>query len=141
MTDPALDAAYRATTYSVVLPNGTGLALRVGEHSLALDRFLTTTGHDHWAFITACNPRSLRLGEAENATRLARFTDLVRARGLHALPGEGRGDGGNWPPEPSLLVLGIEEHMAIALGRMFDQHAIVVGARGGPPRLVWVSAG
>ncbi|MCE9632384.1 MAG: DUF3293 domain-containing protein [Planctomycetia bacterium] len=139
MTDPALDAAYRATTYSVVMPDGTRLAWRIGEHSDALERFLAAAGHDHWAFVTACNPRSTRLDETENAVRMGELAHVVRDRGLHSLPGEGRGDGGDWPAEPSLLVLGIEELDAIELIRMFDQHAIVVGSRGSPPRLAWIS--
>ena len=139
MTDPALDAAYRATTYSVEMPDGTWLSLRCGKPSEPLDRYLAAAGADHWAFITACNPQSTRLGESENVERMARFVDFVRHRGLRTLVAAGRSDACDWPPEPSLLVLGIEESEAIELGRMFDQHAIVVGSRGGPPRLVWVS--
>ena len=138
MTDPALDSAYRATTYSVVMPDGGRLALRIGKPSDPLDLLLAATGHDHWAFVTACNPRSTRLDETANAERMERIAEIVRARGLRAIPGEGRGDGGDWPAEPSLLVLGMEELDAITLGRMFDQHAIVVGSRGSPPRLVWI---
>lgn len=139
MTDPALDAAYRATTYSALFPDGARVALRIGEHSEPLDRLLAATGHDHWAFVTACNPRSTRLDETENAERMARLVEIVRDRGLQSVPGEGRGDDDQWPAEPSLLVPGIEEPDAIALGRMFDQQAIVVGSRGSPPRLAWVS--
>ncbi|MGI9176836.1 MAG: DUF3293 domain-containing protein [Pirellulales bacterium] len=138
MNDPALDFAYRATAYVVVMPDGISLALRIGEPSAPLDRLLAVTGHDHWAFVTACNPRSTRLDETENARRMARLADIVRERGLRTLPGEGRGDGGDWPVEPSLLVLGIEEPDAISLGRMFDQHAVVVGSRGSATRLVWI---
>ncbi len=138
MTDPALDDAYRGTTYSVLMPEGSLLALRIGERSAPLDRLLAATGHDDWAFVTACNPRSTRLDALENAERMARLAETVQARGLRAIPGESRGDGGDWPAESSLLVLGIGEPDAIELGRLFDQHAIVAGSRGGPPRLVWI---
>jgi hypothetical protein len=141
MDNPALDAAYRATTYAVAMPDGTTLALRIGTHSAPLDRLLAATGHDHWAVVTACNPRSRRLDDVENAERTSRLAGIVRDRGLDALAAEGRGDGGDWPLEPSLLVLGVEETRAIELGRMFDQHAIVVGSRGSPPRLAWISGG
>jgi hypothetical protein len=141
MDNPALDAAYRATTYAVAMPDGTTLALRVGECSAPLDRFLAAAGHDRWAFLTACNPRSSRLDDEHNTERMARLADVVQARGLRAIPGEGRGDGGDWPAEPSLLVLGVEEPQAVEIGRMFDQHAIVVGSRGSPPRLAWISGG
>jgi len=139
MVDPTLNAAYRATTYVVVMPDGTELALRVGERSAPLDRLLAAMGHDHWAFVTACNPRSRRLDDAQNTERMARLAKVVQARGLDTLPAAGRGETGDWPAEPSLLVLGIEEPDAITLGRLFDQHAIVVGSRGEPPRLAWIS--
>jgi hypothetical protein len=46
-------------------------------------------------------------------------------------PGEGIGDDGVWPPERSVLVLGIEREAALQLGRRFGQRAIVCGDLGG----------
>jgi hypothetical protein len=50
--------------------------------------------------------------------------------------GEGIGDDGAWPPEPSILVLGIEREAAVQLGRLFGQRAIVCGELGGLATLV-----
>ncbi|GIS62390.1 MAG: hypothetical protein CM1200mP2_46150 [Planctomycetaceae bacterium] len=42
----------------------------------------------------------------------------------------------DWEPEISLLVLGIERDDAVAIGRRFDQVAIVCGRTGGVAELV-----
>lgn len=133
-----LRAAYEATAYQVDAGPQRRFAIRVGERSADVDELLAAAGVEAWAFITACNPRSVRLADAENAARMAGLVDVVRGRGLAFLPGAGAGDDPGWPAEPSLLILGIDETDAVALAREFDQLAIVVGRRGGPARLVWV---
>jgi hypothetical protein len=50
--------------------------------------------------------------------------------------GEGIGVDGTWPPERSILVLGIEREAAVQLGGRFGQVAIVFGEAGGPATLV-----
>ena len=45
--------------------------------------------------------------------------------------GEGIDDDGAWPPERSILVLGIERQTAVELGRRFGQRAIVCGELSG----------
>lgn len=138
MPDPALDAAYRATAYEVDVPAGARIVIRIGRHAPALDALLAASGANAWAFITAENPRSTPLDRAANAARRARLEAVLAARGLRFLRGTGRGDDPGWPPEESLLVLGIGEADAVALARQFDQHAIVVGTRGTAARLAWV---
>ncbi len=70
---------------------------------------------------------------------MARLDRVLRDRGLAALEGSGQGDAGDWPPEPSRLVLGIGEADAIALGRLFEQNAVLAGVRGQAARLVWIA--
>ncbi len=139
MISPDLDAAYRGTSYIVAMPSGTRLTLKCGERSEALDRCLDDLGVAEWAFVTACNPRSTPLDAAGNADRMARLDAVLRDRGLASLAGSGQGEAGDWPAEPSRLVLGIGEADAVALGRLFEQNAILVGGRGQAARLVWVA--
>ena len=120
MTEQPFQAAYEQTAYWVE----DRFALRCGERSAALDDLLAGTGHDNWAFVTACNPLSIRLDDTANAARMTALEKRVRAID------------GDWPPEPSLLVLGIDEPDAVALAGEFRQAAIVVGRRGGAARLV-----
>lgn len=125
MSEPALDAAYRATDY-----RAGEITIRIGERP-HIDA-------DSWSFITACNPGSAQLPPPENSERMARLEADVRALGLPFQCGEGVGREGSWPPEPSLLILDIDEATARELGRRFGQAAIVFGTRAEPARLVWL---
>lgn len=131
-----LSAAYLATTYRVDAPCGP-IALRAGERNAALDRLLRRRGARAWAFITACNPRSTRLPPWRNHVRQSRLVTLCRDLGYATLPGLGIGDDPAWAPEPSVLILEVSRSRACRLARLFDQHAVVAGRRGGPPELVW----
>ena len=133
-----LRAAYEATDYGVdESPRGRFL-IRCGSRSADVDALLDAAGADAWAYVTACNPCSVPLSATENGERMTRLAAVVRDRGLVHFAGTGTGTGGGWPPEPSLLVLGLAEADAVALGRSFGQLAVVVGRRGGPARLAWI---
>jgi len=126
-----LDVAYEDTAYWVE----DRFAIRCHRRSAPLDAILAAAGHDTWAYLTACNPLSIALPDAANAVRMARLERRVAALGLTWLHGHGVGASGDWPPEPSLLLLGIGEADAVALAREFHQAAIVVGRRGEVARL------
>lgn len=131
-----LRSAYEATDYAVDEgPQGRFL-IRCGSPSADVDALLDAVGTDAWAYVTACNPGSVPLSTTENAERMGRLAAEVRDRGLVHFAGTGTG--GDWPPEPSLLVLGLTEPDAVALGRGFGQLAVVVGRRGKPARLAWI---
>lgn len=131
-----LAAAYLTTTYRVDAPAGP-IALRVGQGSRALDGLLRRRGRRTWAFVTACNPRSRRLPGWRNLERQRRLRTLVRQLRFPVLPGTGIGDDRLWPPEPSLLILGISRVRACRLAGLFGQNAIVVGRRARAAELAW----
>jgi hypothetical protein len=133
MIDSILAAAYRDTDYWVDHPRGR-FAIRIGEP-------VPQIVAESWAFITACNPGSKPLTAKENAARMRKLEQIVRDLGLSFLRGEGVGRDGAWPPEPSLLILNIDEATAIDLARQSGQAAIVFGRRGEPARLVWIDDG
>jgi Protein of unknown function (DUF3293) len=126
-----LEAAYRATDYRVEDIPGGPLVIRIDERCDQLPAA-------EWAFVTACNPRSVCLSDEENAGRTAELEAAVRERGWVFYRGHGVGRNGTWPPEPSLLIVEIAEADAIELAKRFGQHAIVAGRPGEPARLVWV---
>ena len=97
---------------------------------------MTARGLRHWAFVTAHNPGSVRLTAEENRTRHTRLEGDVSARGYEAFPGEGVGDDGQWPPEASLLILGMPRAEATALGQAHAQRAVVWGGVGEPALLL-----
>ena len=115
-----LAAAYRATAY-VVRRAGREAALRIG----AAPPPLPWGGCRQACFVTACNPGSRRRAAAVNRRLARRLRATLRRRGLRALPAVGRGDAGDWPPEPSLLVFGLTGRSAAALGRALRQNAVL----------------
>jgi hypothetical protein len=131
----ALFEAYGRTTFVAETPRGR-LLLRVGRRSAELDDLLVAHGVATWAYVTAFNPGSRALAAEANAARHRELERVVAARGFTSYPGEGVGDDGRWPPEPSLLVLGIGRADAIQLGQEFGQLAIVYGELGHEAELV-----
>jgi hypothetical protein len=125
----ALDAAFRQTTYRVHAPSGT-IDLRIGQVPVALPP-------SSWAFLTAYNPLPRNLDEAENQRRQAQLHAQLTAQGWIFYPGEGIGDEGTWPPEPSFLVIGITRTQATELAAAHDQLSFVFGTPGCPAELVW----
>jgi hypothetical protein len=133
-----LEAAYRNTDYWVDDAPDEPFAIRIGESCLELAVLLTAAGEFEWAFVTACNPGSVRLSEHKNRECMKNLEGVVRSRGWLYYHGHGAGRDGDWPPEPSLLILGASEREALELARSFGQNAIVAGCLGEAARLVWV---
>jgi hypothetical protein len=83
-----------------------------------------------WAYVTACNPSSVRLPDEDNAARQRELERVVASLGVAFYAGEGVADDGGWPPEPSLLILGIERGDAVRLWREYGQVALLYGRAG-----------
>ena len=89
------------------------------------------------AFITACNPPFLPVGSVHNVLAMKSLRSLLQYRSkLPSLEGRGQDRDGLWPPEQSLLVMGINREVAERLGRQFGQNAIVWIDQDGLPSLV-----
>jgi hypothetical protein len=129
-----LHEAYCQTTFYADTPRGR-LALRIDQCDAQLDRLLVDHACGFWAYLTAYNPGSVLLSPEENHHRQVDLENELRIGGWDFFPGEGVGNGGTWPPEPSVLVLGIDEATAQKLGRAFGQNAVVVGRLGRPAEL------
>jgi hypothetical protein len=129
----ALEQAYLRTRYVVDHPGGE-IVLRVGRCSTRLDALLREAQCDTWAFVSACNPASRRLGVEENAARHAALLAQVKTLGRPFFAARGEADDGDWC-EPSVLVVGMAEAGAVALGRAFGQNAVVVGRAGAAAEL------
>ena len=135
MLPPELEAAYRRTIYRAHLPEG-DVDLSIGGPAAALERALAARGVGCWGWITAVNPRSRPLDAATNRERNAQLRELLADRGFQVVEGTALDPSGDWQPEPSFLVPGADVDVLVALGRRFEQLAIIVGERGGAPRLV-----
>ncbi len=140
MSRAEIERAYRNTIYLVDDPQG-AFGLRLGEPSPRLDALLAAHGVTCWAYVTAWNPRSRPLPAAVNAVRHADLYARVAQSGYAVLPGRGQPDSGDWAAEESLLILGMDEAAALALGAQFGQQAIVIGTADGTAELRWVGEG
>jgi len=127
--------AYRRTTFSANTPQGR-LSFRVGERCVELDDLLRRHGVTTWGYVTAFNPGSLLLSVEENVARQSELERVIATLGLASYPGAGIGEQGCWPPEPSVLVLGISRADAFSLGQQFGQLAVVHGELGREAELV-----
>jgi len=135
-----LVSAYKATDY-VARNNGGVVVIRVGHHSLAVDRLLARMGARNGAFITAWNPFGKGLSFEANEHWDRELKRYLSVHGFAVIEGEGRGRIGEWPPESSILAFEISRAEASAIGRRFRQNAVVYVRRGRPAELVmlrWV---
>lgn len=127
-------AAYRETHFRVGAP--ASLTLLIGEANPRLAELMQQHGVDCCAFVTSCNPNGQELDSATNARRLSELRDGLVSRGLEVFEGQGAHPSNGWPPEPSFLVLGLRLDDARALGRRWDQDAVVWAGTDAIPQLV-----
>jgi len=132
--EPSLITAYQNTLYRVL--EGGGCVLRVGEPSPPLLALYRSHAVSCAAFITACNPLSQLLSDAENQQRQAELAAELARRSLTYLEGVGQSASGDWPGEPSFLVLGLALEAAKTMGRAYGQNAIVWCDAAARPELV-----
>lgn len=127
-------SAYLRTSFGVWTPDGE-IILRCGHSSPDIDRLLERAGVSSWAYVTAYNPASRRLSAEENRARHDGLVAEVSSR-FSVLHGEGVGDDGDWPAEPSVLVLGMGREEAARVGSQYGQNAVLVGALHEPAELL-----
>ena len=132
--DPALIAAYNATAYRVLAEPP--FTMRIGKHCDELAEVLRQHGVRTAAFLTAYNPYSHPTAANANVDAQQRLLSELAASGYAYLPGEGVGDDPSWPPEPSVLAMGLTRAKAKEIGRRYGQNAIVWIGEGAVPELV-----
>jgi hypothetical protein len=133
--DAALVAVYRATDY-VIFDDERQITLRIDEVNPAADDLLRRLGAATATLITAWNPESVPLLAAENDRRQAMLWQWIADHRLFAFSTEARDPSGQWPAEEGYLILDIAAETVAALGREFDQNAIVTIALGQAPELI-----
>jgi hypothetical protein len=124
----ALIDAYEAASYWVDLPSGR-ITLRVGER-FSPPQDLGAV--DRLAVVTAFNPFSRVLTEAENSERQARLIHAVETAGLLLFPAAGVDPEGRWKPEPSLGIVDPSDEQLDVWLVQFGQNAVVVANAGQP---------
>jgi hypothetical protein len=133
-----LAQAYARTIYRVAI-DGARFELRIGAAAPPFAAWLTAQGVSRWAWLTSVNPRSRRLAAAENRRRLAALAERLERAGARFWPGVAVDPDGEWPDEPSFLVLHLPPGRVAALAREFAQHAFLAGEEDGRAELVWIA--
>lgn len=125
--------AYTETDFKIYEPY---IVIKVGQINKELDALLSANNYTTWVYITAWNPYSEPTSNELNEQRnLQLFEDI---KSFLVFEGEGVGTDPNWEPEKSFLILGIDRHSAILLGKKYRQNAIVLGVFQQHAELVWV---
>jgi hypothetical protein len=131
---PDLLAAYTNALYVVF--GAPDLVIRIGEPNDVLDAVMDEEGADTAAFLTAANPGGGLQEKRANELSCAALHQALADAGYACFLGEGRDPEGDWPPEPSVLAVGISRREAAVIGRSYEQNAIVFIERGKAPELV-----
>lgn len=88
--------------------------------------------------VTACNPQAQPVGETDNQRRGAALTAWLDATAHHYTTTNSIAQHGDWPAEPGVCILDMDEGLARALALRFDQAAFVAVALNGPAQLIWI---
>jgi hypothetical protein len=124
--------AYLETDYCV---DDVDIVIKIHQRNPLLDQLLQENNATTWAFITSDNPRSQSLSDEENTRRFNEFQSLVKDMPLPYHLGYGKGQG-DWPPEKSILIIGLIRDKATEFARRFEQNAIVFGSIGERAELI-----
>lgn len=126
--------AYLETDYCVA--GNTPFVLQVGIPNDSLAKLYKQFRTNCAVFITACNPYSQDVGDIANADRQAKLRCELTRRDLTFLDGIGKHLSGNWPEEPSYLVLSLSLEAAKKIGIEYEQNAIVWCGADAIPELI-----
>ncbi|MEL6578712.1 MAG: DUF3293 domain-containing protein [Cyanobacteria bacterium J06621_12] len=132
-----LYTVYKQAVYEVY-DSGQIIELSIGEESHLLNDLMREYQAASWGLITASNPYSQCLAESENRQRNQKLCKHLRKLNLPLFQAIGKDRRGDWIPEHSFFILGLERHQAIAIGQKFEQNAIVYGKLNQPATLIWV---
>ena len=123
--------AYNEAEYRV---KGFSKPIYIGQNATDADNVLSKNNLTEWAYITAYNPMSCSLEEAENIRRNNELRKLVND--YIVIEGEGQDKQKEWPAEKSFFIAGISLDNAKALAVTFGQRAIVYGQLEQPATLI-----
>jgi hypothetical protein len=134
-----LAAVYSNTVYEVDLSDGSTIEFGVNAVCPALDDLLASAKANEAVFITAYNPASVAVGDAENTAAQENLKSDLLQQGSRFLPGQGVDPTGVWPPEPSFFVFAITRARGGELAEKYGQYAFLYIAVRKPPELVMLT--
>lgn len=128
--------AYLETDYCVF--GESPFVLRTGIANESLAKLYKRLKSNCGVFVTAFNPFGNDVGVAANAVRQVELAKELNRRNLTFFNGIGKHPSGKWATEPSYFVLGLSLEAAKALGKKYDQNAVVWCGSDAIPELVFL---
>ncbi len=126
--------AYEETEYRVF--GNMPMTLRIGVRHALLACLHLEHNVECSAFVTAANPLGILNSDAENARYQTALSEELTLKGLRFISGVGQHPSGQWPGEPSFLILGLSLEAASQLGVQYKQNAIVWCGNDATPQLI-----
>lgn len=112
---------YAQTEVRLSLPGRPALTLRPAELGVTA----AWPFAEEWAWvITACNPRSVPLGDLDNRARHSALGRELAGHGIPLVEAHGYDPGATEWTEPGYCVPGLPEVRALALARTWEQNAV-----------------
>lgn len=133
---PALFRAWYKTRYRVHFPTG-AIDFILGETNVEIDRQLDGHQVNQWTMLTGWNPDSRVCSDAENARANERLSAELDERGWVHFPSEGIPETDDWVAEQGFFVANLSPREARDLGQRYGQMAVLYGARGAFPWLLF----
>ena len=115
--------AYKSTNFEVYADPE--FILKIGEFSPELKNLFSKVNFSTGCFITAYNPESGELPNAENKILQDALYKEFKISEYHVVNGLGSDPTDQWEGEPSFFVMGISLPEAKIFGRKYRQNAIV----------------
>jgi len=115
--------------------NGLDTPIKINSINSEIESLLEERKFETWAYLTAFNPQSIILPIEENLRRNKELYWEIRA--YYILKGKGCDPKGEWLPEDSYFILGINLKEARQLALKYNQSAFVYGEKGNPAQLIF----
>ena len=110
--------------------------LKIGKESKELRGLYDKYGYQTAAFLTAFNPYSEPATSTQNEAAHKHLMEDLSKKSVMVLEGVGQDSKKEWPPEKSVLVLGLTMSDARDIGNKFRQNAFVWADADAVPRLI-----
>ena len=134
LIDPKLIAEYRRTWFHVF--TAPPFVLHIGQRSPELAALYAHYGVSAALYITAYSPYSTVVSDADNQAAQALLETDLSHSGRAVIAGDGQDPEAQWPPEHSLLSLGVSQADSAELGRRYRQNAVVWAGEDAVPVLL-----
>jgi hypothetical protein len=115
------------TRYTIDMPEGPALTFAIGVFNPELDRLLRYAHTSTFAYLTAWNPHSTNLNQADNQQRHQQLCRDLQQRNITFLTGYAIPNTEEWEPEACVFAFNMSRTIVHELCETYAQDCAVVG--------------